>query len=282
MTRQDFIAAADLPLLEAAGLADFDALWRLRREPVEPPNTERGGWSSVCRLDLPGQGYFLKRQSNHLARSLAHPFGVPTLAREFRNIRRYAERQVPALRAAFFGTRKIANERRAILLTRALSGWRDLASWLTDWPQFSPEERAQLIDACGLLARRLHAARLTHGCFYPRHIFARSAEKGFETCLIDLEKTRSLHLRRERVRDMEQFLRYAPQLDESEINRLLARYLDAPMDAPIIGRWRQWLANRQARKTRTPSFVDVRHENGNAQHQRPGQIEPEQKNGQGR
>ncbi|MDR2625644.1 MAG: lipopolysaccharide kinase InaA family protein [Zoogloeaceae bacterium] len=282
MTR-DFIAATDRPLLEAAGLADFDALWQRELAAVERPNTGRGGgWSSVCRLDLPGQEYFLKRQSNHLTRSFAHPFGEPTFAREFRNIRRYAERQVPALCAAFFGMRKVANERRAILLTRALSGWRDLAGWLADWPQYPPETRAQLLDACGLLARRLHAARLTHCCFYPHHIFVRAEEDGFATCLIDLEKSRSLHLRRERIRDLEQFLRYAPQLSEAEINRFFARYLNAPTNAPEIDRWRQWLAKRQQKKgvpPRTPSFVDVGHQDGDDQHQYPGQIEPEQKNG---
>jgi hypothetical protein len=249
----DFIAAEDGPVLEQAGLTDFDALWALELTPVDRPNVDRGGWSSVCRLDLPEQRYYLKRQSNHLTRSFAHPFGEPTFAREFRNIRRYAERQVPALSAAFFGVRKRANEQRAILLTRALSGWRDMASWLVDWPQCPPEQRAQLIDACARLARRLHAARLTHGCFYPRHIFARAAATGFEVCLIDLEKTRPLHLRHERLRDMEQFLRYAPQLTEEEINRFLARYLDTPANAPIIERWRRWLSKRHQQKRKSAS-----------------------------
>ncbi|MDR3158226.1 MAG: lipopolysaccharide kinase InaA family protein [Zoogloeaceae bacterium] len=281
MTR-DFIAAADLPLLEAAGLADFDALWRMELDAVEHPNTERGGWSSVCRFELPEQGYFLKRQSSHLTRSLAHPFGEPTFAREFRNIRRYAERQVPALSAAFFGMRKVADEQRAILLTRALSGWRDLASWLAGWPRCPPEQRAQLIDAAALLARRLHAARLTHCCLYPRHIFVRAQEKDFAACLIDLEKSRPLHFRRERIRDLEQFLRYAPQLSDAEIDRFLARYLAASAGSPVIACWRQWLAKRQQKKgatPRIPSFVDAGHQDGDDQHHYPGQIEPEQKNG---
>ncbi|MDR0737295.1 MAG: lipopolysaccharide kinase InaA family protein [Zoogloeaceae bacterium] len=282
MTTHDFIAAADIPLLEAAGLADFDALWQLELETVEHPNAGRGGdgWSSVCRLELPGQDYFLKRQSNHLTRSLTHPFGEPTFAREFRNIRRYAERQVPALCAVFFGMRKIASEQRAILLTRALSGWRDLASWLADWPQCPPEQRGELLDACALLARRLHAARLTHCCFYPHHIFVRAQEKGYAACLIDLEKSRSLHFRRERIRDVEQFLRHAPQLTATEINRFLALYLETPANAPEIGHWRQWLAKRQQKKAgQPPSSVDVCHQDGNDQHQHPGQIKPEQKNG---
>jgi hypothetical protein len=285
MAMPDFIAAADLPLLKAAGLDSFDALWQLERETVERPNTGRGsdGWSSVCRLELPEREYFLKRQSNHLTRSFAHPMGEPTFAREFRNIRRYAERQVPALSAAFFGMRKVANEQRAILLTRALSGWRALADWLVEWPQCPPEQRAQLLDACALLTRRLHAAHLTHCCFYPHHIFVCAQEQGYTACLIDLEKSHPLRFHRERIRDVEQFFRHAPQLSTAEINRFLAAYLATPTHAPEIVRWQTWLAKRQRQKQgMTPpraSSVDVDHQNGNDQYQHPGQIEPEQKDG---
>ncbi len=126
----DFIAAQDRALLERHGLAGFDALWALKLEAVDEPNTERGGWSSVYRLELDERAFYLKRQSNHLTRSLLHPFGEPTFAREFRNIRRYAERNIPALQAAFFAERRLPGERRAILLTRALDGWQDLEHWL--------------------------------------------------------------------------------------------------------------------------------------------------------
>jgi len=53
------------------------------------PNTGRGGWSSVFRLELGDTAYYLKRQSNYLTHSLRHPFGEPTFACEFRNIQRY-------------------------------------------------------------------------------------------------------------------------------------------------------------------------------------------------
>ncbi|MGV8208969.1 lipopolysaccharide kinase InaA family protein, partial [Pseudomonas aeruginosa] len=66
----DFVAPDDLACLQAHGLADFDALWALKLEAVDLPNTERGGWSSVFRLELGERAYYLKRQSNHLTRSL--------------------------------------------------------------------------------------------------------------------------------------------------------------------------------------------------------------------
>ncbi|HBC23227.1 MAG TPA: lipopolysaccharide kinase, partial [Pseudomonas sp.] len=92
----DFIAQADRPTLERHGLASFDALWSVQLTAVDEPNVERGGWSSVFRLELDDSAFYLKRQSNHLTRTLAHPFGEPTFAREFRNIRRYAQLGVPA------------------------------------------------------------------------------------------------------------------------------------------------------------------------------------------
>src|SRR5690606_33140305 len=143
----DFIASDDRALLEQHGLTSFDALWALKLEAVDEPNTERGGWSSVYRLDLGERAYYLKRQSNHLSRSLLHPLGEPTFAREFRNIQRYATLGVPALQAAFFAQRRVAGERRAILLTHALDDWEDLYSLFQRWHDLSAARRGALIRA---------------------------------------------------------------------------------------------------------------------------------------
>lgn len=97
----DFLAVQDRALLERHGLDSFDALWAKQLEAVDEPNTDGGGWSSVYRLDLEGHGYYLKRQSNYLTRTLHRPFGEPSFAREFRNISRYQQLGIPALQAAF-------------------------------------------------------------------------------------------------------------------------------------------------------------------------------------
>ena len=83
-----FIAPSERPLLERHGLADFESLWEVQLEAVDEPNTGRGGWSSVFRMELEGSGFYLKRQSNYLTRTLHHPFGEPSFSREFRNISR--------------------------------------------------------------------------------------------------------------------------------------------------------------------------------------------------
>ncbi|MCY1416512.1 Lipopolysaccharide kinase (Kdo/WaaP) family protein [compost metagenome] len=247
----DFIAAADCDILARHGLDSFDALWALRLDAVDEPNTGRGGWSSVFRLDLGDAAYYLKRQSNFLSRSLLRPFGEPTFAREFRNIRRYQELGVPALQAAYFGIRLVNGERRAILVSRALDGWRELAGWLELWSELSAEQRTAIVAAVAWLARRLHDAGLVHGCFYPKHVFLREVGSSFEACLIDLEKTRPLLLgRRDRVKDLEALVRRADSWGEGEVRELLAGYLGQARDSSEVSDWLAQMVRRRRTKER--------------------------------
>ncbi len=245
----DFIAGTDRELLERHGLGTFDALWRCELEAVDEPNTSRGGWSSVFRLQLEGQGYYLKRQSNYLTRTLHRPFGEPSFAREFRNISRYRQLGVPALQAAFFGERKVAGEHQAILLTRALDGWSDLDSLLAQWPQLSGLQQPAILRACGELARHLHGVRQMHGCFYPKHIFLQADGDAYRAQLIDLEKTRPLLFgQRDRVKDLEPLLRRADAWSEADVRALLASYLEQPGHSALTDQWYQRLAARRSHK----------------------------------
>ncbi|MDB5996918.1 MAG: lipopolysaccharide kinase [Pseudomonas sp.] len=245
----DFLAAEDRALLERHGLGTFDALWACQLDAVDEPNTGRGGWSSVFRLDLEGQGFYLKRQSNYQMRTLHAPFGEPSFAREFRNISRYEKLGIPALKAAFFGERKVDGEVRAILLTHALDGWDDLDSLLQRWSGLSAAQHSAILQACGQLARRLHGLRQVHGCFYPKHIFLQPAGTGYLARLIDLEKTRPLLFgQRDRVKDLEPLLRRAPQWSEPQQRELLAAYLDQPRDSALVDNWLTRLTARRSYK----------------------------------
>lgn len=242
----DFIAEADRSVLERNHLADFDSLWAVQLEAVDEPNVERGGWSSVFRLELDSVAFYLKRQSNHLTRSLAHPLGEPTFAREFRNICRYERLGVPALQASFFGQRKVGSEWRAVLLTRALDGWMDLDTWLKKWPQLGDDQRQAILRATGELARTLHRAGQMHGCFYPKHIFLREQAGSWRACLIDLEKTRPLLLgQRDRIKDLEPLLRRAGCIGDDGVRWLLSAYL---ADDRLVGPWLKRLSLRQQEK----------------------------------
>ena len=245
----DFMADADRALLERNGLADFDALWAVQLEAVDEPNTSGGGWSSVFRMDLEGRGFYLKRQSNYLTRTLHSPLGEPSFAREFRNIERYKQLGIPALEAVFFGERKVPGERRAILMTRALDGWTDLDSLLEQWSQLTAGQQQAILQACGQLARRLHAVRQVHGCFYPKHIFLQPDGAAYRAQLIDLEKTRPLLLgQRDRVKDIEPLLRRAHAWTEADVRALLAAYLEQPADSGLVDAWYQRLHVRRSHK----------------------------------
>lgn len=247
---KDFIAEGDRAVLESNGLASFDALWALKLEAVDAPNVERGGWSSVFRLELGASAYYLKRQSNHLTRSLRRPLGEPTFAREFRNIQRYQQLGIPTLQASFFGCRTLAGEQRAILVTRALDGWEDLDGCLARWPQLDERRRLAIIRAVGELARDLHQAGQVHGCFYPKHIFLREQEGRWQACLIDLEKTRPLLLgRRDRIKDLEPLWRRAQRMGSSGMRALLATYLN---DELAVEPWLQRLHQRRMDKDSRP------------------------------
>jgi len=247
----DWWAAEDKAVLASQGLDGFAALWALPLAPVDEPNRGRGGFSQVFRLDVAGHGYYLKRQSDYLTRTLARPLGEPTFARESRSIRRYAERGIPALELAYYGERRDAAGWRAILVTRALDDWRDLDSWLRVWPHLSPDEREAVLVAVGELARQLHDAGQVHGCFYPKHLFLQRQGEGLVARLIDLEKTRPLLFgRRDRLRDLEPLLRRAPQWSGQDLAHLLASYLQQPLDSAAVRDWSRRLAGRRRHKER--------------------------------
>ncbi len=244
----DFISPEDAGALRRAGLDSFDALWALELDAVDAPNTLGDGWSSVYRLDIGGAGYYLKRQSNYLSRSLRRPLGEPTFAAEFRNIRRYQHKQVPTLNPVFFAQRRIGGTVRAVLLTRALDDWQDLSCLLDQWPDLKLTCRRAVLSACGHLARQLHESREAHGCFYPKHIFLRERPGGYEACLIDLEKTRMLLGRRDRIRDLEALIRRVGFWKEDELRCLLAAYLGEGGNGREIDAWLRRIQMRRQYK----------------------------------
>lgn len=241
----EFIAAADRALLSEHGLDSFEALWTLQLESVDEPNNERGGWSSVSYLKLGDKGYFLKRQSNHLTRSLKAPLGEPTFAREFRNIEHYQALGIPSVTAAYFATRKLLGEKQAILMTHALDGWRDLESYLQEWDCLPKNEQRALIESCAKLLKKLHDKKVLHGCFYPKHIFLKQTGSAFESCLIDLEKTRALHGKRDRLKDIDTLIRRTKkQWLESECRLFLSIYLAESENSPLVREWFTWIIKR--------------------------------------
>lgn len=246
----DYIASTDKQLLADNGLDTFEALWALDLANVDDPNSERGGHSTVSYLKLGDKGYFLKRQVNHLTRSWRAPFGEPTFAREFRNIKYYQQLAIPAVTAAFFAARTEGNQKKAILLTHALDGWQDLDNYLCEWFEISPESQQLIIKACGQLLKKLHDKKVFHGCFYPKHIFLKATIDGFATCLIDLEKTRGLYFgKRDRLKDIDTLMRRTKQQwGENEQTLFLSSYLQQPQASAEVQAWLARLKKRNSYK----------------------------------
>ena len=190
-------------LFEQNGLRSFDDFWNVQAEWFEEPNQRRGGWSGVARCELkrPGGGVvrmFLKRQENHVTKTLRHPIrGMATLAREFKNFLRFERSGVPGARLIYFGEHRVAGKIRAVLATEELAGFRSLEDWMRvwrkeGWPRLS--DRRVLITSMATAVRRMHGERLRHNCLWSKHVFLKfadgipTARGAVEVRIIDLEK----------------------------------------------------------------------------------------------
>jgi len=256
----DFANDAWRAVLVRNGLDGFDALWNLEAPWFEPPNRRRGGWSGVARCELEdaaGQrrGVFLKRQENHKTFSWRHPFkGIPTFLREFRLILRYRAGGVPTLDPVYFAMRPTDAGHRAILMTVALDGFVPLDAYVAGGQASrpAPAERRRVLAAVADLTRRMHACRIQHNCYYPKHVFVRVGPDGaVEARVIDLEKSRWRPLAVVcALRDLDTLNRHAPGWSRAERLYFLKAYLRRDRLTPY-GKW-LWrkLAARAAAKRR--------------------------------
>ena len=221
------------------------------------PNERRGGWSGVsrCDLELPeggSSGVFVKRQQDHVFRSLRHPVrGMLTFAREFTNLQRYRSRGIPTLEPLYFALRRVEGHRRAILVTRELSGYVPLDPWLESRDATDLHRRRELVARVAAVAAQLHRHHLQHNCFYPKHIFIGELDGRVDVRIIDLEKTKwRLSKARASLRDLDTLNRHSPHWSRTDRLRfLLAYYGRDRVDARVRGTW-QRLAARMRNKQR--------------------------------
>lgn len=254
---EDYFATGETgKLLARHGLDSFDALWDLKLDAVDAPNTSRGGWSTVYRLDLEDDegkrhGFYLKRQDNHLTRSIRKPFGEPTFAREYRAIREYARDSVPALDVVMFAQRQHAGHQRAVLLTRALDEYEPLDYWFTDWENLPWRQKTTLIHAVAQVVRKLHKAGKVHRCLYPKHLFIKMDGAEASVRFIDLEKTRRAWLgRHDLIADLASLSRRSMQPSRTQRLRFLLKYL-GKKELDTEARW--WITQIQKRILRKAS-----------------------------
>ena len=229
-------------LFEQNGLRSFDDFWNVQAEWFEEPNQRRGGWSGVARCELkrPDGGVvrmFLKRQENHVTKTLLHPIrGMATLAREFKNFLRFERSGVAGARLVYFGQRRVAGKLRAVLATEELAGFRSLEDWMRvwrkeGWPRLG--ERRALITSVAASVRRMHEERLRHNCLWSKHVFLKfadgipSARGTVEVRIIDLEKMKRTWSSSNAARkDLCTLHRDCPGWSTTDRARFLKAYLD--------------------------------------------------------
>jgi hypothetical protein len=216
MSYQIFTDAAAQRLLAHNSMRDFDDVWSLKTQWVEPPNDARGGWSGASRvvLEAPDGGtlaVFLKRQEDHCTRTWRAPFGVPTFRREYENIRSLRALGIPAAPALYYGEARRDGRYRAAIITVALDGYLSLDGWLEE--NADAARRQDVLKAIAYWTADFSRRRLQHGCLYDKHIFVRRTPAADRYApddigFIDLEKMRRrLTVRRAARSNVDQLVR---------------------------------------------------------------------------
>jgi hypothetical protein len=258
----DFTSGSWRQVLDLNQLNNFDALWQLQAGWFEEPNQRRGGWSGVARYELPktdgrARVIFLKRQENHKIFSWRHPIaGIPTFLREFHHIEHYRACGVPTLEPVYFAMRRTADGHRAILATAELTGYASLEDSLKQWQEKGAPSlaiRRELIGKIAALARTMHAHKIQHNCFYPKHLFVRiSPDSDVDVRVIDLEKSRWRPLVMFcTLRDLDTLNRHARGVSRTDRLRFLKAYLQTGSTTPRCKElWRK-LAAKSGKKHRS-------------------------------
>jgi tRNA A-37 threonylcarbamoyl transferase component Bud32 len=189
---------------------DFDYWWNVPGDWVEPPNERRNGWSGMLRVKGATGTLYVKRQRNHLCRTLTHPLGWPTASREWHYLNRLRELGLRVPAPVFHGVRRGAQGLEAVVVTEELSGYADLSQQLG----LSVERLVALTREIGSCLGVLHRAALQHSCLYDKHVMVRWNGDQPEVALIDLEKMRKrLRAPAAAKHDLEQLRRRQSVLD---------------------------------------------------------------------
>ncbi len=215
---------------------DFDGWWSVRGESVEPANVRRDGESGVERITTPSLGMlYIKRQRNHLFRSLRYPFGLPTVMREKFATDALQKLGIKTPEIVFAEVRKVDGDWQAILVTKALDGYVDLEAWYRAGgkERIGETQHQKLLQKLGRVLGVMHGKQWQHTCLYPKHIFltAGSVESTPEVALLDLEKARRKCIKGHAARrDLDQLYRHSRKLwSEQEWQVLLSGHNSANM-----------------------------------------------------
>jgi len=237
---------------ESWGWRDFEALWILEADVVEPANVRRGGWSSVVRLEAPdGEAFYLKRQENHDFTDWRNGFKrAPTVVREWQVSESFANFGVSSAETVCLGVER-SRTSRGLLVTVALDGWQSLPEVLQTQP-LTAEHRRRLWETLADVVRAIHDNGYRHNCLYGQHLFLRQNPEGdWDVRLIDLEKaTRTRRRDRATIADLSALDRHTDDMSHRDRLWFWDRYFEG-----VSLRERRSLLQTLAKRT-SLRFVD--------------------------
>jgi len=146
----------------------------------------------VLRVELEGLTFYKKQQVGHVYRSLLHPFGYPTVAREAKALRAAASLGVATPSLLHAEVSKRGGDWHAVMVTAALDGHVSLEDFYANKLDKSLGSRRhhEILEAYGQALARLNLGRWQHGCLYLKHVFVDFSEACVKVALLDLEKAR--------------------------------------------------------------------------------------------
>jgi hypothetical protein len=214
-------------ILNIPSSTDFDFWWNARGESVEPANVRRNGESGVERLATDMGVLYVKRQRNHLFRSLRYPLGLPTVMREKFAIKAFSVLGIRVPEMVFAESRKVNGDWQAVLVTHELAGYTDLENWYREGgrERVGEEQHQRFLGQLGNVLGVMHKHRWQHTCLYPKHIFVTAGDAATlpEIALLDLEKARRLFsAARATRRDLDQLRRHGAMWNDDDWNVLMA------------------------------------------------------------
>ncbi len=172
-------------------LAEFQKWWATEGNWVEEPNERRNGMSGVQCIERDGKTLYVKRMTEHLYRSVLHPFGRPTIVREIQVIRELERVGVNVPKIVFGQALKIDGQWRALLVTEDMKGFICIGDWYEKHAvtPFPDEVRLEMLRQVAHAFKGMHSIRRQHGSCYVRHIYVKT-EGQIEAGFLDLEKSR--------------------------------------------------------------------------------------------
>jgi len=221
-------------LLIKNDLHDFEQIWSLDTEWFEAPNYRRNGWSGVIKYPLVNSTgktvwVFIKRQENHNCKTILHPLtGIPTFRREFINIQRLLNKEIPSLAALYYNERKQGGKDQAILITLSLEGYQSFEAFCDNDDNLSLPQRPEIMALAGAVIRKLHDAHFRHNCLYSKHLFVKDDIHNIDVRLIDLEKLKWLPLYSQiRRNDLSRLIRRGEPMTHEDLTILLNSYYNS-------------------------------------------------------